>query len=528
MRGAPSTPPPFAALDGARTLRRADWRWLLPRATFDRVLCLDAADLAASARSIARELGACVDRATVDNATAVDTYDLVLAARTDARTLGRARVALRADGVLYVEGRAGHARGVPGGVRGLRARLAAAGFADVQPVAPWPAVGSALAWFPVDPPAAGARYLLLRHPLPARHPLRRLWIAARRRAALARLAAGRPGEVVAVARAPAAPDPIAPWWAAAVPNARPGDWVVLTPGRVDESRVVGMLILPRGRRPAAVVKLGRTPDARRRMARGADVLDVLRAAGFTADRRAPAPLGRLRDADGELVAAAEVALPGRWLDTALRARTLVAYTEAATDWLIALALATRGPARDDTWARSFAPVFRRFARACGAVVDRVLLDEAAALLASVPPTPTVLAHGDFRPWNVYVGPGRRLAAFDWDGGRADGLPLLDLLHGHAALGFTLDRALGTGRFAASRRRRDAGAPGRARRDGAARYARAVGVSDHAARAVRAFAWMDLSADEADTAREAGRPVTRADLPRTYLGLWEDEARAALA
>ncbi|MDQ6926981.1 MAG: hypothetical protein M3154_12210, partial [Candidatus Eremiobacteraeota bacterium] len=142
----------------------------------------------------------------------------------------------------------------------------------------------------------------------------------------------------------------------------------------------------------------RTRAAHRRMVQGADVLDRLHAAGLTANGRAPRPIARLTDVDGRVTATLEGALRGRWLDTALSERTLTAYVDAVTDWLIGLGYATRGPTRTDTWARTFQPVFRRFTDACVAVADPALLDGVAALLATVPPTSTVLARADFRCW----------------------------------------------------------------------------------------------------------------------------------
>lgn len=49
--------------------------------------------------------------------------------------------------------------------------------------------------------------------------------------------------------------------------------------------------------------------------------------------------------------------------------------------------------------------------------------------------PAVWVHGDFAPWNLRVDKGRRLAAFDWEEGRADGLPVWDIAHFHVQQAF---------------------------------------------------------------------------------------------
>jgi hypothetical protein len=147
-----------------------------------------------------------------------------------------------------------------------------------------------------------------------------------------------------------------------------------------------------------------------------------------------------------------------------------------------------------------------------------VLDESVALLASVGPLPTVVEHHDFRPCNVHVLHDGAIAAHDWDNARPDGLPGLDLLHGMAALAFTIDDAYRGGRLAESRRRQETGEIGAARRRCVARYIDAVGMTADAFRAVQAFAWMDRAADHALECPTRAQP---------FAELWEVEARLAL-
>jgi aminoglycoside phosphotransferase (APT) family kinase protein len=305
------------------------------------------------------------------------------------------------------------------------------------------------------------------------------------------------------------------------------DWLLFTPGHRADARVLGVILSPdRGRTTA--VKLARTPASAERMERGATVLARLHETASTRRRFAPLPSGRVRGDDGPSVATMEEFIDGRPLDALLRRHSLPRATEEITDWLIALALATRGAHGTCLWESMVHPLAERFRAACGHAVDAALLDSVSSLLASSPPLPTVLAHHDFRPWNLYVTRQRRLVALDWDNARWDGLPALDLLHAHAFLAFAVDGTMRTHRFGAAQRRAEAGALGTVREACVRRYAAAVGVDDDGLRAVRAIAWMPHCIEAASARAAAGRPLRRVDVPTTILSLWEFEARRALA
>ncbi len=514
-------------------LRRADWRWLLPQPYFARALCLGSGDLRASLHAVAGDVVGRVDDPT--RALREREYDLVLVTGADRRTLDRAHRALRPGGVLYAECDPMS----DGTVRRLRSRVLSAGFVDTRLVTRWGTPNADDAWVPLDSRAA-RDYVLLRHPVPARHPLRRLWLKTRRRSARVLHAVGRARTVALVARAGLAtvdpearaiPGAIAPWWVVRAREVAPGgaeaDWLLLTPGRVADAKVVGLMFASNARWPSVAVKLGRTAAAVERCSRGFRVLERLRDAHITALGYAPEPYAELTDETGRSVATVERAVNGCWLDTAVRANTLVRHVEQTTACLITLALATRGPPREDTWERLLRPTVSRFSECAAGLVDGALLDDATALIGGVRALPTVLEHHDFRPWNIYVTPEPRLVAFDWDNADRAGVPALDLLQCHAYLAFTVDRALATGRYVSSHVRRDSGALGRARRACLARYADAVGLDDGAIRVIRAFTWMGLAADEVGARHAAGSPITPADVRRSLLALWEVEARAAL-
>lgn len=509
-------------------LRRADWRWLLPTPRAIRALCLAEGPVADSVAALGSALARRVDRTTGPAPHAA--YDLVVAGDLAPTTLAAAGAALVPGGVLVAV-----IDDAPRRARGARSALRAARFEGASLVVPWPSLAAAQAWLPLAARRGGARYFLLRHPLAARHPARRVWLRARRALALGAVAARRARAVVVVARHGAGAERVVPWWVgeaarrsgAPASDARAtNDWLLYAPGAGVEPRVLGV-VLGADARPRAIVKLARTAGAERRMIRGARMLDFLSRAGVAAREMSPMPIGRVRD-DGRVVATIESALNGIWLDAAVRRRTLVRRLEQMGDWLAALATATRGDVRDDTWARAFEPTVRRFVVACGAVADPALVHDVVARLATVGPMPTVAEHHDFRPWNVYVLPSGALAAFDWDNARADGLPGLDLVQGIAFLGFALDGTLRRRCYAESRRRQETGAFGAARRRAVAQYRDATQTSADAFRAVQAFAWMGLAADEAEARARRGHALAAADVSTSLLALWDAEARLALA
>jgi hypothetical protein len=195
--------------------------------------------------------------------------------------------------------------------------------------------------------------------------------------------------------------------------------------------------------------------------------------------------------------------------------------------LIALAVATKQRPNPAEWERRVRPTVTRFCETMDGIVDHGILREALALIDAAPPCPTVFEHHDFAPWNIYVMPAGRLAALDWDNSDQAGLPGFDLVQCHGYLAFTVDRALGTRQYALSHRTREAGPLGQIRRECRARYADAIGLTGNAMRAIRAFAWMSLAADDVVAWRALGAAMTRNDIERSVAGLWEAETRSAL-
>jgi hypothetical protein len=452
-------------------------------------------------------------------------YDLVVASATDVRTLCRAREGLREGGILYAESSANV------GVRRLVRRLTRSGYTDVVVVRAWPSFRDVQAWLPLCPNDAGSTYFLTDHPIAARHPVRRLVHAIRRLASLSSMRAGWGASLAVVAlRTSNAAEvrPNRPWWLTTDDDTTaPEDkWLLLTPSPDPDAHVVGLAWRGGQHLPDVAVKFGRTASSARRLGDAADTLEHLHRKGFSQRGYAPALIRRIRSAEGDVVAIAEEALRGQWLNTAVRKHNLHQLTEEITDWQVQLAQFTRSNEPTDLWASRFGPSVARFREVSRGLVDDQLLERVEDLLRSMGPSPTVVEHHDFRPWNVYRRSNGSMAAFDWDGARRHGIPAFDLIQAHAYLGFALDGSMRSWRFRAAHELSERGALGDVRRACRARYACAVGMSDEAMRAARAFAWIELCTDEAERRAASGSPLRRDELDRSLFSMWDYEARQA--
>ena len=143
-----------------RLLRRVDWRFLLPLARVDRVLCLADGDLRDGLSLIAREV-------VLAGAPQAAGCDLVVASDPDGDALAAARESLRPGGACYAESRVRF----PWAARSLAGRLRAAGFAEVRAYLPWPSAAKPYVWIPLA--SRGAKAYFRRH-LHAQTPARRL------------------------------------------------------------------------------------------------------------------------------------------------------------------------------------------------------------------------------------------------------------------------------------------------------------------------------------------------------------------
>ena len=195
----------------------------------------------------------------------------------------------------------------------------------------------------------------------------------------------------------------------------PGPAFLAFPGRDALSRVVA--VLPAGR----VVKLTRLPHADESAT--ADLAGMLLAAGSPVARlHAPRSLGhgRLASPQGgpSLPWTAETLGVGESLTAHLQTRggDRIALIKAIARWLRDLALSTTGPAG------SLRPLLDGLHQETDAVSGEIPFR-----LDSTQELATVLSHDDLGCWNV-VTDGKDWTVLDWEGARAAGLPLADLLY----------------------------------------------------------------------------------------------------
>jgi len=153
--------------------------------------------------------------------------------------------------------------------------------------------------------------------------------------------------------------------------------------------------------------------------------------------------------------------------------------------------------------------------------------DASIIVRSAPRMPRVFEHHDCGPWNFYRTPTAHLVAFDWDNANPEGVPGFDFVQALAYVGFAIDGAFGTRRFAESFARRKSGRIASLLPACRERYVSEVGLDDAALCAVRLFASMRLSNDEIEARHEQGRPLRSRELERSMLGMWVAEARSTI-
>lgn len=209
------------------------------------------------------------------------------------------------------------------------------------------------------------------------------------------------------------------------------DWFVVC-GQGDElSRGVFVLFPAGARRPAWALKFARVPGYREPFDRDEAALTLAATAGGAAAARAPRLLGRFEVAGYE--ASVETAAVGSRLSGVLRATRSrgdrLRLVEAVADWLVEVALETRG-ARGS--ASDEAQRLRRDVVPAWPGID-------ASLLNGIDELPGVLTHNDLGGWNVVVEDRDRFTAVDWESARAGGLPLWDLWYFLASVLPQVDR-----------------------------------------------------------------------------------------
>ena len=477
-----------------RLLRRADWRYLLPSAEVDRVLCLGGGDL----RAACAVVGAQVDDAPASGVA----YRLVVAQDPDAATLCAMAAALAPDGACYTE----WTRVAPGGAARVRRALAGAGFRAPRTYQPWPSPSRCEAWVPTDGDAA-----------------RHYWDSARRSAASRRdRVRAFAGAVRARMRSPAqlsavAVGPLADARPALVRLAHEARAVATAGEQPDDSslllitrgeRAVGKvvaLLFEGGAAPSLAIKTARTRDGGRGLHREADALDAVAALHPRGMPGVPRVL--FRDALYSRPVVGESALAGTPVAGLLTERDYPRLAARVTDWLIALARPGLDEPREPAWETLLSPALDRFAIEFGAIVHPARLARAREMIRGLGALPVVCEQRDCSPWNVFENP-EGIVVLDWESAEPRGLPAMDLVYFATHAAYYLAHAWTSGRFEAAHAAAWSRGTviGRANHACAERYFDRLEIDIALLRPIRLFAWaLHAHSDWVHLRDDAGGP-----------------------
>lgn len=417
---------------GKPSLRRGDWRFLLPAGSPRKTAVFAEGALADSASLLSGEL---VDGGSPE---AVG-CDVCVAESPDGERLRECAAALAPGGVLYAEWPPGAHRTLCR----LRAELERAGFE--KPVFYWP-----------SPSVSAARLWLRLSPRPASY-----------RRAVAALFDGSMGAgtksslaswlvlaraltpfvtKVVVARRVGAGDDRAPdrssELAAKLTSSEPGlsasdlSVVMRTGGKSELNRINWMVWSDSAGVMRWVAKAGRIPAVTVSMERERDLLKALAYRSGEASE-VVTPRLVLWDEEGDYPVMAETALLGTEL---LKVAQAEGYEECAKRVTRALAdFAGHPPARprSEWWSDLVEPWIVRLGEQLEVLGGVELADDVRAVLRDIGEMPLVFCHNDCTPWNIKVAENGVLEIFDWEAGQEDGLPLLDLVYCLSTMAFSL-------------------------------------------------------------------------------------------
>jgi hypothetical protein len=511
-----------------RRLRRADWRFLLPRPTPARSVCFTRGDLAEATAAISGTcflddgLGASPERC-----------DLAVMVDPSPGMLSRAWASLRPGGSCYVEW---HTKLV-GGPSRVRRRLESAGFERVVCYAPRPnpARREAEVWVPLGSDAA-VRYFVSGQPQRAKG-LRRLLRQARGAVWSLGEALRFAVPVCTIARKPpGAPEPqVGEGISTELLDTLLSNWegwgspprisaLLVTRGRRSINKAVALVFAGSEVRPRLAIKRARVPEAIPPMQNEADVLRAIQA-------RPGGVVGAPRvlfcqELDGFLTLA-ETTIEGRLLGEIIRPENHRELALRATEWSARLAEGTPPAPRDVWWGRLVEPVLAQFERTFGSVIDPGAFRAAIQAVGSLGALPLVCEQRDFSPWNLLLDGAGNLGVLDWESAEMQGLPVLDLVYCLTYLTANID---GSGRVWESLRRSlDPASPaGRITQECLERYLERVAVPASAVAPLRLLAWMIHSkSDYRHFCLDLGRAPDQAELRRSvFLRLWNEELRSS--
>lgn len=480
-----------------RLLRRADWRYLLPSAETERVLCLGGAELRAACTIV----GAHVDDAPASGIA----YGLVVADNPDDSTLRAMAAALRPDGACYTE----WTRLSPGGPARVRRALERAGLRAARTYQPWPSASRCEAWVPTEGEAARHFWRFAPRSAPPRRDRARALCGALR----ARLQ--WPDRMSAVATGPSAGDrpellrlahDARAVEAPAAGRADDASILLLTRGERAVGKVVA-LVFDGGAAPSLAIKTARTRDGGRGLHREADALDAVAALH---PRGMPGvPRVRFRDVLCGRPVVGETAHAGTPIAALLTERDYPRLASRVTDWLVSLAEPGLAGPRETAWDTLLSPALDRFATEFASVVDPAGLARAREVMRSVGALPVVCEQRDCSPWNLFEG-ADGIVVLDWESAEPRGLPAMDLVYFATHAAYYLERSWITGRFEAARAAAwsRSTAIGRANHACVERYFDRLELDLALLRPIRLFAWvLHAHSDWVHLRDDAGGPPT---------------------
>ncbi len=416
-------------------LRRADWRFLLPRppgGQFARLVLLGGPAGLATRLEQLRLADQVSQEVSITQST-----DALIVLHDTPTPLGSAIRCLAPGGVLYAEVDRRTRAGAAVTPQRVRRSLERAGLTVTGTFWAKPDFPLCEMYLPLEAPTALQWYMST---------LYTSITASRFALALAiRLITGLRGERMAplvpcfAITAVAAPPPAArvnALWQMALPA--PLAAATLRPLLLTDNgnRAVFLPFPPDGAHPAAVLKVPKLPEFNNKTAGEQAALVALhRRLDASIAATIPRSLGVYQD--GEIAVGLETYAPGRALLSSIgrwraTTRDKIVDLELATDWLVRfhrsaeIARPKWGEAERHRWLE--AP-FDAFRSAFGMTPDEERLlatcrRRGIALIGV--PLPIVWQHNDFGPWNIYRA-GRTIHVIDWEGGRP-GPALCDLLY----------------------------------------------------------------------------------------------------
>jgi hypothetical protein len=523
-----------------QTLRRVDWRFLLPFPKSRKSVCY-ATGLLASAVELISD---CVVDPTAETNSECD---LAVAVDPSPSTLRSAWAALRPGGYCYTE----WYKAVAGGERRVRHTLKSAGFQGITHywVWPWPTHSNPRFWLPLQAPGA-LKYFIRSRPL-ARRIIRRfgsfvlclVWrlstqlglalpicaIASKQRSTSDDSATLQPpktehGDGVEPMFLRIIRDRWSDWGLGSPPRCLSS--LLLTGGPRAISKIVSLVFAEADSYPCLAVKMARVPESVDSLRKEAATLRAVH--GLRPEALPGVPRVLFCTERGDDLTLVETAVTGIRVSDVIRRHNYADLARKGMQFLAELAGRPEVSPRSVWWNRMVERTLADFSDSFGSVVDRGMLRETAEALNALCDLPLVCEQRDFSPWNVLVDSTGELVVLDWESAELQGLPGLDLLYFLSYLAFSVDGVMPLGPFRESYRRSldRSSFTGGVTSECLKEYGLRVGINPENWRPLRLLVWLLHSRSEYShfIADDGGPPGLEKLRSSTFVGLWEEDVR----